>query len=184
MWTPLETTANIFTIICIVLAGRNNINTWWTGIVGCILFGVLFYNVQLYADSLLQVFFLGTGIYGWVMWGKIVPKIGKTRTWDLVIGSAAALIVAAGYGSILHHYTDAYAPWVDSMVLAFSVMAQVLLMARKRETWLVWLLVNTLSVPLFWIRELYMTSILYGAFWINAVVSWFNWNKIYKAQNV
>ena len=52
-WTPLEIAANIMTAICIFLAGRNNVHTWWTGIVACVLFIVLFYTAKLSNGRLL-----------------------------------------------------------------------------------------------------------------------------------
>ena len=65
---PLEISANLITTASILLAGRNSIHTWWTGIIGCVLFGVLFYDARLYADVALQVFFLATSISGWWAW--------------------------------------------------------------------------------------------------------------------
>jgi nicotinamide mononucleotide transporter len=187
-WTPLELAANIFTVLCIVLAGRNSIHTWWTGLVGCVLFGIMFYNVQLYADATLQVFFFGTGVFGWLMWkspgttGMKQLEINKAdRDW-MIMSLLSAAAVAMTYGWLLHTFTNAYAPWIDSTVLAFSVVAQMLLMSRSIQTWQVWLLVNTLSVPLFWSRELYLTSVLYGFFWVNAAVSYFNWKKLMEKQ--
>ena len=189
-WTPLELVANFFTIVCIVLAGRNSVHTWWTGIVGAILYGVMFFNVQLYADATLQIFFIVTGLIGWTAWA---PDINYNSKEYLPINYApfntvklyaiVALIVAAVYGWILHSLTDAYAPWVDSLVLTFSVVAQLLLMSRSIQTWYVWLIVNTLSVPLFWSRELYLTSIMYGFFWCNAVYSLLYWKRL-KMQHV
>jgi len=191
-WTPLELCANFFTVLCIVLAGRNNIHTWWTGIVGSILFGIMFYNVQLYADATLQVFFLVTGVFGWIGWNanKVLYKVDKPtpiinangKTFFIML--CIAIVTAICYGWLLHSYTNAYAPWIDSMVLTLSVVAQLLLMSRSIQTWQVWVLVNTLSVPLFWSRELYLTSILYGFFWFNAVYSYFNWKKLMKGENV
>lgn len=187
-WTPLELAANVMTAVCIFLAGRNNIHTWWTGIVASVLFGVLFFNNQLYADSTLQVFFLITGVLGWIGWNK------KTYTQSLPITNVnpaqivkyniAAVAVGVVYAAILHKFTDAYMPWIDSAVLVFSVVAQILLMRRQVETWMVWIAVNTLSVPLFWSRELYMTSVLYGFFWVNAIVSYYQWKKIQREESV
>ena len=174
-WTPLEAWANFFTVACIFLAGRNSIHTWWTGLIGSVLFGIMFYNVQLYADATLQVFFLITGIDGWFMWKskgtsktKELEINNADRVW-LIMSLGMAVAVAIGYGWLLHSFTNAYAPWIDSTVLTFSIVAQMLLMSRSIENWKVWILVNTLSVPLFWSRELYLTSVLYGFFWINAV---------------
>ena len=62
--TPLELAANAVTATSIFLAARNNVHTWWTGIIGCTLFGMLFWDSQLYADVLLQAFFVATSVYG------------------------------------------------------------------------------------------------------------------------
>ena len=185
-WTPLELAANLMTAICIFLAGRNNIHTWWTGLVGCVLFSILFYTSKLYADATLQLFFVVTGVIGWYGWMSTKNKqplpITTAPNKGVAKMVAVALVVAAGYGWMLHTFTDAYAPWIDSIVLTFSVVAQLLLMRRNIQNWPVWLVVNTLSVPLFWSRELYLTSILYGFFWINALVSWMHWNKLRSQQ--
>lgn len=191
-WTPLELAANFFTVVCIVLAGRNSIHTWWTGIIGAILYGIMFFNVQLYADATLQVFFIATGLIGWANWKNITLNISRDSEVEKPISSAstvwmtkaviAAVVTAVAYGTLLHSFTDAYAAWIDSTVLAYSVVAQLLLMGRYVQTWHVWLLVNTLSVPLFWSRELYLTSIMYGFFWCNAVYSLYHWKQLMKAQ--
>jgi nicotinamide mononucleotide transporter PnuC len=91
-----------------------------------------------------------------------------------------AVLVAAVYGWILHTYTNAFAPWIDSTVLTFSIVAQLLLMSRKVQNWPVWVLVNTLSVPLYFSRELYLTSALYAVFFVNALVSWRTWVNLAK----
>jgi nicotinamide mononucleotide transporter len=180
----LEISAIVTTAICIFLAGRNNVNTWWIGIVACILFGVLFYQSQLYADVTLQVFFVITGFIGWYNWSKktTLNPISKTPIKQMLLYASLAIVVAFGYGYILHLYTDAYAPFIDSLVLTGSVLAQLLLMKRKVENWPIWLLVNTLSVPLYYNRELYVTSAMYAIFWINAAYSWYHWNQLMKQE--
>jgi len=186
--TFLEISANVMTAVCIILAGRNNVHTWWTGIVACILFGFLFFDSKLYADVSLQVFFVVTGIIGWYNWADSnrafanKEHIKSIQMYTLLKYLSIALATALAYGAILHHYTDAYAPWIDSLVLTFSVVAQLLLMRRYRETWMIWLFVNSLSVPMFYSRELYLTSALYGVFWVNAIISHMHWNKLYAEQ--
>jgi len=179
---PLEIAANIFTALAIVLAGRNNVHTWWTGIVGCTLFGALFMQNRLYADVALQVFFVATGVYGWWMWlrgahGKPLPitRAGRAGILPTVIGG---IVATAAYGAMLHATTDAYAPFPDSTVLVFSIIGQVLMMRRRVENWGFWLLVNTIAVPLYASRGLYLTAALYAGFWINALVSWRNWHRL------
>lgn len=181
----LEWVANAFFVVSVMLAARNNVNTWWVGIVGCILFSVLFYKVQLYADVTLMIFFMMTSIYGWAYWGKNQGKshpIQRTNPIRLGLFSIAALLATFGYGGLLLNTTDAYAPFVDSFVLMFSVLGQFLLMNRRIETWVCWLIVDTVAVPLYASRELYLTSIVYAIFWCNAWYGFYIWLKIYKKE--
>lgn len=177
-----ELAANVFNAVCVLLAGRNNVHTWWTGIVGCLLFAWVFFQARLYADASLQGFFVVTSVIGWWNWemGQKGATLAVRRASGAMLGggSLAALIVTAGYAWILHRYTDAYAPLWDSAVLAFSVFGQLLLMGRRLETWWCWLLVNTIAVPLYASRGLWLTSLLYAAFWANAVVSLGRWRKL------
>ena len=178
----VEVAANAFIAAAIFLAGRNKIHTWWLGIVGCALFAWVFYEARLYADVTLQGFFILTSIYGWWKWlhgqqGAELPV--RFSAPGLLIGSGlAATGVAAGYGWLLWRFTDAYAPFLDSIVLAFSVLGQLLMMERRVENWWSWLLVNTIAVPLYASRGLYVTSVLYAAFWVNAIVALRKWTAL------
>lgn len=180
-WSPLEAWANLFTVICIFLAGRNSVHTWWTGMVACGLFGALFYSVNLYADVMLQVFFVATSIIGWYNWRATVGTESKpitiTEPSRLLVYLGAAVSSALLYGLVLHMFTDAWAPFIDSMVLTFSIMAQFLLMQRKLENWYVWIFVNILSVPLYFSRELYVTSALYSVFLVHAIWAAYSWKQ-------
>jgi nicotinamide mononucleotide transporter len=182
---PLEIAANVFVAAAIFLAGRNNVHTWWTGIVGCTLFALVFYEVKLYADVILQIFFVLTSIVGWYRWlrGNSGQELDVrfSKPAFLAVSAVLAVVAAGGYGMLLHAFTDAYAPFLDSMVLVFSVLGQFLMMDRRVENWWAWLLVNTIAVPLYASRGLYLTAALYAAFWINAVVSLARWKEIARA---
>lgn len=181
----LEIAANVGVGAAIVLAGRNSVHTWWTGILGCALFGVLFYQSTLYADVALQGFFIVSSAIGWIQWrrgdhGAELP-ITHARLATLACIVPAGVAATAAYGALLHHYTNAYAPFIDSAVLVFSIVAQLLLMRRKVENWAFWILVNTVAVPLYASRGLYLTAFLYGCYWVNAIVSWLWWRRLARA---
>ncbi|HZX27007.1 MAG TPA: nicotinamide riboside transporter PnuC [Telluria sp.] len=186
MTSPLELAANFLNAIAIVLAGRNNVHTWWTGIVGCSLFALVFYDSHLYADVALQGFFVGTSFIGWWQWLRgaggqpltVTHANFRSLLWTVPVGLAAT----AAYGVLLHRYTNAYAPFLDSAVLVFSVIAQILIMQRRIENWAFWLLVNSIAVPLYFSRGLYLTSLLYAGYWVNAAVAWRLWNRLATAQ--
>ena len=60
----LELVGTIFNFVCVVLAARRNIWNWPVGLVGVVLFGILFCQINLYADVFEQVYYLITGITG------------------------------------------------------------------------------------------------------------------------
>ncbi len=185
MTKGIEIAANIFNAASILLAARNSFHTWWAGIVGCVLFSFVFLKTQLYADATLQVFFIVTSILGWRNWvsrnAEEELPIRRTQPLPLVGMFFAAVAVATLYGWLLHRFTNAFAPFLDSVVLAFSVLGQLLLMHRRYESWWCWLLVNTVAVPLYFSRELTLTAVLYSAFWVNALIALFRWRKLITA---
>lgn len=181
--TALEVGANALAGASILLAGRNNVHTWWTGILGCALFAVVFWRAALPADATLQIFFIAASIVGWWAWVRGGPAreelpVRHVSVRPFALGVAGAVALTFGYAWLIARTTDAAAPVPDSAVLAFSVLGQVLLMARRVESWWCWLLVNTISVPLYFSRDLDLTAVLYVVYWVNAIVSLRHWRRL------
>ena len=179
--TPTEIAANTLNSASIILAGRNSVHTWWTGILGCALFCWVFFGAKLYGDAALQVFFIGASVGGWWNWTRRreAPELPIRRTLPsrLAVLGVLSLALTALNAWLLSRFTDAAAPVPDSAVLAFSVLGQFLLMGRRVETWWCWLVVNTISVPLFISRDLHLTAGLYALYWVNAIVSLRLWQR-------
>ena len=177
--TILEIAANAAATLSILLASRNNLHTWWTGVVGCILFAILFFGAKLYADVTLQAVFIATSLIGWRFWARgstgVSPPIRRAPPVLLVTLGIVSIAVTVGYGALLHYFTDAYAPFVDSAVLVLSLIAQLLLVRRMIETWAVWLLVDSIAVPLYLARGLDLTAALYALYWCNAFYGGWQW---------
>jgi nicotinamide mononucleotide transporter len=180
MTSPLELVANACNAASILLAGRRSIHTWWLGIAGCLLFMQVFAGARLYADATLQLFFVVTSVLGWWRWRRPLPERPIRRTAPPLLAAllGAGIAVALSYAWLLHRFTDAYAPVLDSMVLIGSALGQFLLVARRLETWWCWLFVNTISVPLLAVRGLHLTAALYTLFWLNAAVSLRAWQRL------
>lgn len=140
-----------------------------------------FWSVQLYADVTLQLFFIATSITGWIHWlkgqgGDILP-VRRTQASHFSFCCSVLSSWQAVTAFLLHTFTNAWAPWLDSLILTFSVLAQFMLMGRRIENWFVWLAVNTLAVPLYMTRGLNLTAGLYFLFWINAWHGLYQWRK-------
>ena len=145
--TYLEYGANGFYLLAVFLAARNSIHTWWLGVIGCALFAVLFYQVKLYAEVVLMLFFIGTNFIGWYQWGRSsgVKAVTSAPLVRLLVYAALALLVTLLYGFVLHRFTDAYAPLVDSLVLTFSVLALNIISRTRGPLWLERLSMTTTS---------------------------------------
>jgi nicotinamide mononucleotide transporter len=104
----------------------------------------------------------------------------RPRTFTLLV--LVALALTGLYGWLLHAWTDASLPYIDSTVLMLSILAQFLLIKRKLENWAVWIAVNTVAAPLYAYKGLYLTAFLYAVFLVNAVYGWRAWRPLVEAK--
>ena len=184
----LEILANLFNLISVFLANRNSVHTWWIGIIGGLFYGLMFFEVKLYADVILQIFFIITNVYGWWAWlhggteHKELP-ITRVAPFQLMLFAAVAFVSTFGHGVLLYQLTDASFPFVDSTILVLSIMAQFLLMRRKLESWLFWITVDAIAVPLYVAKGLYLTSVIYFLFLLNAVWAIRHWYGLWRSHS-
>lgn len=178
-----EYVANFFYIISTIFASKNSIHTWWTGLISCLLFFITFFHVKLYADATLQLFFIATCIYGWINWKKRSSQtkqlpITKIKFKQLIFFIAFSLFMTLIYGYALFKMTDASNPFWDSVILTFSILGQFLIMKRKIENWYMWFIVDSIAIPLYYLKGLYLTSLLYMALLVIGVYGYLNWRKL------
>ena len=186
VWT--EAVAALFYVTNCLLLVRRSIWNYPFGIAAVSIYAVIFFEARLYSDMLLQIFYVVIQFYGWRNWslskethGDVVVQrmtpLAKVRT-------AAAIVAAtAGWGWIMHRYTDAAAPWLDAGVAMTAVAAQILLTRRKIETWYLWIAVNSLSIVLYASRELYVTMALFCAMLPLAIWSLIAWRRAEEQWN-
>jgi len=178
----IEVVAVASGLLCVVLTVRANIWCWPAGIVSIIAYSFLFFSIRLYADALLQVFFLITSIFGWWYWlhgGKdrenaAISKLSRPG-WILTLLSMIIAVLASG--TLFSSYTDAHIPYWDSSIAGLSVTAQLLLMQKKLENWLFWIFCDILSIGVYIYKNIHLTALLYAVFLCLAVRGFFAWRK-------
>ena len=97
----------------------------------------------------------------------------KALLWSAVIYVASTAFMVYVLGS----YTDDTMPWADSSVTTLSAIATFWLSKSYREQWLVWMIVNTITVIICLKLSLYPTAVLYTVNTIAAVWGYFYWKK-------
>lgn len=181
----IEIIAVIFTAICVYLSVKNNVHLWWTGIIGIIFYAILFWNTGLYADLLLQGIFMYQSIKGWYLWvdtkDKPAIQITSLSLKEMGFYLLSTLTLYVGIYSVIIYFNPSI-PLVDSLTSALSVVGNWLLMKRKIQNWLFWIVADAIYVPLYLYKDLYFSSVLYFIFLILAIEGYFNWKKEYDKE--
>lgn len=187
--TPLEVAGNAFTLASVYAARRNSVHTWWTGLIAVSLYGVMFWGVRLYADVVLQVFFFGTCVAGWWQWqrggtGGTELPVSALPVRQRVAAGLAVLAAALFFGTLFGRFTDAALPYADSYILGGSVVAQILMMRRVRDHWLIWVTVDVVAIVVYALKGLYLTSVVYAVLLVLCLQGIAEWRRIWAAQGV
>jgi nicotinamide mononucleotide transporter len=182
-----ELTAAVITAFSIWLATRENIWYYPTGLVALAMYTWIFYDAKLYAESVLQIVCFVLMVYGWYEWlhgGVQRTELPVTRTprWAWLTGVAAGIAGSVVVIAVQLRYTDNPNPYLDSSLLVWSLVAQWMTARKWIENWLLWVVINTISVPLYVTRALWITAVLYAALWVLAIVGYRDWRKTLVAS--
>ena len=180
--TLAEGAALALNLCYVVLAVVESVWCWPVGFVGAALTLVVFLEARLYAASALQVVYMALMVYGWYEWrhggGGAGPlRVSRTpgRWWaGLLLGAVA---FTATFGTFLARRTDAALPFWDAGTTAFSLVAQFMTTRKWIETWLVWIVVDTVYVVMLVSQELRLMATLYLAYTVLAVVGLLQWRR-------
>ena len=185
---PLELSATLVTLACVILGVKRSLWQFPVGIVGTALFFFVVWQRHIYANAALQVFFVGVQFYGWWYWLKGTkghrPPIRATPRWIWLGACAAAVAIAAALVPVLKAFTPTTTPMIDGLTFTLSVVAQFLLDRKRLETWIVWTAVNIASVILYATQGLWIFTALYVFFFFNAFWGWWEWRKAMRAETV
>jgi len=153
---------------CVWLTARANIWNFPLGIVNSAILGLVFFSQRLFADASLQLVFIVLGVRGWVEWhsgqhaGEDSPVFrSSTRVLAALIAAVPPLTLVLW--SVLR-WLGGSAPVLDALITALSLCAQWLLNRRALETWLFWICVDVISVPLYLSRGLPLIAALFAIF--------------------
>ena len=178
--TWVEPVAAALGLVNIILIVRRSVWNYMFGLLMVSLYFFVFLDARLYSDALLQIFFFVVQIYGWWHWARVEAEAGEVTverlsTRQRLVWSGVTILAVLGWGSLMRSYTDASYPIWDASVAALSVVAQLLMSRRYVENWILWILVDLLSIGLYAVKELWLTAGLYTIFLALAVYGFVQW---------
>lgn len=179
---PVEVVAMVITAWSIWLATKENIWYYPTGLVALLMYTWIYYEARLYAEALLQIICFALMVYGWYEWlhggaNKKELPVTKTPRWAWMAGILSGLALSALTIWIQRAFTNNPNPYVDSSLFAWSLVAQWMTARKWIESWVFWVLINTVSIPLYVVRGLWPTVILYIALWVLAILGYKEWRR-------
>ncbi len=177
----IEIIAVVFSLGCTWLAVKKHILNWPLGIIAVAAYMILFYKERLYADMILQVFFMAQGFYGWYNWAykkeenEITVSVLSFKGRMFYI--ALIILFSCVWSYLLMNFTNASSPLVDSFVATTSLVANWLMAKKKIENWILWIIADVIYIALFWYKELYLSSFIYLVFLCLAFKGYKDWNR-------
>jgi len=186
-WGLVELVGNVFSLICVYLATKHNQWTWFFGVLGILCFGPLFYHYLLYSDAMLQIlFFLPMQVWGYMKWQELSQQSNnqsitlslRNDTVIYIVLAIAGLTLINGY--LMSTYTIASFAYADAWTTWMSVFAQVLMIRKYWQAWLLWVIMDIGAIYIYFAKGLFMTSGLYAVFLVLASVGLYRWYRSHK----
>lgn len=194
-----EWLAVITSLLYVILAARQNMWCWPAAIVSTAIYTVIFYDVYLWMDSLLQVYYIGMAIFGWYSWqhrsntstptenNKTTNKESLAiQSWALITHTKAIVILTAIsliVGWLMASFTPADFPYLDALTTVFAVFSTYLVAKKVLENWLYWVAIDALSIYLYISKGLQPTAMLFILYTFIAIFGYFQWQKSFHSDN-
>ena len=182
-----EVPAVVLAILYLVLAARENIWCWGAAFVSTAIYIYVFFDVNLFLESALQIYYLGMAVYGWYQWRQPTDQSATLpiSTWSLkkhgaVIAVTGVVVAISGY--LLETNTEAALPYLDAFTTWYAVVTTYMVTKKILENWGYWFVIDSALVYLSYSRGLYLTSLLYVAYLVIIVFGYLKWKKEYDQQ--
>lgn len=182
----LEIFAVSMGLLFIVLLISENIWCWAFGILSSLSFVFLMYYSRLYSESLLYVFYVIIGVYGWQKWsqeGEQRIDIQRVPWPRLAAIFLSGVVLSYIVGYFFSNYTNAQRPFADATTSVFSVLASYMEAHKWLSSWIFWIAINAFSIWLYFDRSLNFSSFLMLIYFLLSIFGFLQWRNKYLVQN-
>jgi nicotinamide mononucleotide transporter len=181
--SPLEVAAVLLSLVYVVLAVPRNRWCWVAGGVGSLIYVWVFARARLPMQSLLQVWYVGIAVFGFMRWSREATSRVSLLSWrGHAAGIAASLLLAAAIAQFLAAETRAAWPYLDASTAMLSLFASWLTARGKLENWVYWIAVDAVQVWLYAAQGLVFTALLFLIYLAIAAAGFVEWLKTYRRQ--
>ncbi|MGL1888027.1 MAG: nicotinamide riboside transporter PnuC [Reichenbachiella sp.] len=178
----LEVVSVVLGLVYLILLMKENILCWFFGVASSLTSILLFYRTGLYSESILYIYYSVIGVYGYVIWHRASSAKDKLKirriakiTYFYIIGLGIACAALLGY--YFDTYSDANIPYVDAGTTIFSFIASYLEANKFIDSWLFWIVINMVTLVLYYNLNLRIYALLTLIYLIFSFVGYYKWGK-------
>ena len=185
----LELTAILFGLLSVWFAKKDNIWVFPTGIINTAIYVYLLWKWSLLGDMMINFYYVVMSVYGWYHWTRkkdnevefpISRMTVAEKKWSLIIFVLTILFVVVVY-TIFDKFTH-WTSYVDTFVTGIFFVGMWLMAKRKIENWILWIIGNVISIPMYFAKGYSFTSIQYLIFTIIAIYGYLEWKRILQEK--
>ena len=180
----LEFLAAVLGVISVWFAKNNKILVYPTGIISTLIYVWILFKNQLLGDLIINTYFFLMSIYGWFFWsrkseGNFQNNISRLNLNESIFGIIIFIFsfISVKFIYNISNWQESYVSSIDTLTTAIFCSAMWFMARRKIEHWILWIIGDIISVPLYIYKALYFTSIQYLIFTIIAFLGFFKWLK-------
>lgn len=186
----IELAAAGVSIVYVILSIKQIIWLWFFGILSAVLYAWVYGHSGFYAGMSLQAYYAVMSIYGWIHWsyGSKEPDTGgslpviRASNRLLVTVIVIWLLLLMIIGFFLQKFTDSTIPFWDAFTASGGIIATWMLARKILEQWLLWIVIDLVSVVLYLWQGLYATTLLFLVYVVMAIVGYLQWRKAWMTK--
>ncbi len=183
----LEYIAVVTGIASVWFSKKENILVYPVGLINTSFYVYLSFKYHLVGEASVNLYYTIMSIYGWVVWAKKDQL--KNPILHISYSSKKQVLLQIGFFAflfaviylILVYLREAFypgvIPWADALASASAFTGMYLMARKKVESWYWWILTNIVSIPLYFVKGLEITSVYYGILLVLAFSGLYEWKQ-------
>lgn len=178
--TVMEWIAFTFGVLYVVFMAWERTAAWVSALISSLAYVYVCFTTDLFLESILQLFYAGMGIYGWITWSKRSVEDWTPIRWRLknhVVFMIIGILLSFVVGLFFDLRTDQANPYLDAGITVFSLTATFLSVKKVVENWYYWLVIDAFSFYLYGSQALYVSALLFLIYMVFSVIGLVKWRR-------
>jgi nicotinamide mononucleotide transporter len=166
---------------------KENILVYPVGLVNTIIYVYLSVKGHLFGEASVNFYYTVMSIYGWILWSKkdkqqhhvVIITTSSVKEWlyQLLFFAAFYVVIFYTLTYIKNSFAPGAIPWADAFASATAYTGMWMMAKKKWESWIWWIVTNSASIPLYFVKGFVFTSVYYLVLLLMAVAGLIEWKK-------